>query len=101
MIAKQILSTLVYTVAVEQQFGTDGNILDSIHSLLSLKSIQIQACVDDWMKVQNRQQEIDQEDPYDFLKNDQPTLEVKRMIITTFSPLLHIITKPVIKGVLR
>ena len=72
MIAKQILSTPVSMVAVEQQFSADGNILDPRRSLLSLKSIQIQACVDDWMKVQNRQQEIDQEELYDFFKDDQP-----------------------------
>ncbi|KAK3230204.1 hypothetical protein Dsin_002085 [Dipteronia sinensis] len=72
MIAKQILSTPVSTVAVEQQFNAGGNILDPKGSLMSPKSLQIQACVEDWTKTQNRQQEIDQEEPYDFFKDDQP-----------------------------
>ncbi|KAK3199122.1 hypothetical protein Dsin_022537 [Dipteronia sinensis] len=72
MIAKQILSTPVSTVAVEQQFSAGGNILDPKRSLMSLKSLQIQACVEDWTKAQYRQQEIDQEESYDFFKDDQP-----------------------------
>ncbi|KAK3193523.1 hypothetical protein Dsin_024833 [Dipteronia sinensis] len=72
MIAKQILSTPVSTVAVEQQFSAGGNILDPKRSLMSPKSLQIQACVEDWTKAQYRQQEIDQEEPYDFFKDDQP-----------------------------
>ncbi|KAK3199172.1 hypothetical protein Dsin_022587 [Dipteronia sinensis] len=72
MIAKQILSTPVSTVAVEQHFSAGGNILDPRCSLMSPKSLQIQACVEDWTKAQNRQQEIDQEEPYDFFKDDQP-----------------------------
>ncbi|KAK2634979.1 hypothetical protein Ddye_029771 [Dipteronia dyeriana] len=72
MIAKQILSTPISTMAVEQQFSASGNILDSRRLLLSPKSIQIHACVDDWTKTEYRQQEIDQEEPYDFLKDDQP-----------------------------
>ncbi|KAK3189036.1 hypothetical protein Dsin_028597 [Dipteronia sinensis] len=71
MIAKQILSTPVSTVAVEQQFSAGGNILDPRRSLMSPKSLQIQACVEDLTKAQNRQQEIDQEEPYDFFKDDQ------------------------------
>ncbi|KAK2655005.1 hypothetical protein Ddye_008057 [Dipteronia dyeriana] len=71
MIAKQIFSTPVSTVAVEQQFSAGGNILDSRRSLLSPKSIQIQACVDDWTKAEYRQQEIDHEEPYYFFKDDQ------------------------------
>ncbi|KAK3219700.1 hypothetical protein Dsin_013670 [Dipteronia sinensis] len=72
MIAKQILSTPVSTVAVEQQFSSGGNILDPKRSLMNPKSLQIQACVEDWTKAQYRQQEIDQEEPYDFFKDDQP-----------------------------
>ncbi|KAK3189556.1 hypothetical protein Dsin_029117 [Dipteronia sinensis] len=72
MIAKQILSTPVSTVAVEQQFSAGGNILDPKRSLISPKSLQIQACVEYWTKAQYRQQEIDQEEPYDFFKDDQP-----------------------------
>ncbi|KAK3221678.1 hypothetical protein Dsin_008703, partial [Dipteronia sinensis] len=71
MIAKQILSTPVSTVAVEQQFSAGGNILDPKRSLMSPKSLQIQTCVEDWTKAQYRQQEIDQEEPYDFFKDDE------------------------------
>ncbi|KAK3205551.1 hypothetical protein Dsin_019597 [Dipteronia sinensis] len=72
MIAKQILSTPVSTVAVEQQFSAGGNILDPKRSLMSPKSLQIQACVEYWTKAQYRQQEMDQEEPYDFFKDDKP-----------------------------
>ncbi|KAK3195654.1 hypothetical protein Dsin_026964 [Dipteronia sinensis] len=72
MIAKQIISTPVSTVAVEQQFSAGGNILDPIRSLMSPKSLQMQFCVEDWTKAQYRQQEIDQEESYDFFKDDQP-----------------------------
>ncbi|KAK3198259.1 hypothetical protein Dsin_021674, partial [Dipteronia sinensis] len=72
MIAKNILSTPVSTVAVEQQFSVGGNILDPTSSLMSLKSLQMQACVEDWTKAQYRQQEIDWEEPYDFLKDNEP-----------------------------
>ncbi|KAK3218633.1 hypothetical protein Dsin_012603 [Dipteronia sinensis] len=50
MIAKQILSTPVSTVAVEQQFNASGNILNPKCSLMSPKSLQLQACVEDWTK---------------------------------------------------
>ncbi|KAK3204242.1 hypothetical protein Dsin_018288 [Dipteronia sinensis] len=73
MIVKQILSTPVSTMAGEQEFSTDGNILDARRSLLSPQSIQMQVCADDWTKAQNRQQEIDQDAhaSYDFFKDDQ------------------------------
>ena len=58
MIAKNIFSTSVSTVAVEQEFSVGGNILDEQHSCLTPKSLQIQVCVDDWTKAQYRQQEI-------------------------------------------
>ena len=57
---------------MEQEFSTGGNILDPKRSCLSPKSLQMQTCVDDWTKAQNRQEEIDQEEPYDFFKDDQP-----------------------------
>ncbi|KAK3199409.1 hypothetical protein Dsin_022824 [Dipteronia sinensis] len=47
IIAKNILSTPVSTVAVEQQFIAGENILDPTRSLMSLKSLQMQACVED------------------------------------------------------
>ncbi|KAK3198352.1 hypothetical protein Dsin_021767 [Dipteronia sinensis] len=72
MIAKNILSTPVSTVAVEQKFSSGGNTSDPTRSLMSPKSLQMQACVEDWMKAQYRQQEIDLEEPYDFFKDDEP-----------------------------
>ncbi|KAK3211844.1 hypothetical protein Dsin_016550 [Dipteronia sinensis] len=70
IIAKQILATSVSTVAVEQEFSTGGNILDARCSLLSPESIQVKVCVDDWIKAQNRQQELKQEALYDFFDDD-------------------------------
>ncbi|KAK3225909.1 hypothetical protein Dsin_005771 [Dipteronia sinensis] len=74
IIAKQIRSTPISTVVVEQEFSARGNILDTKLSLFNLESIQIQACIDDWTKAQNRQQEIDQDAPYDFFDDGQHTL---------------------------
>ena len=59
-------------VAVEQKFSAGGNILDEQRSCLTPKSLQIQVCVDDWTKVQYRQQELQQEPTYDFFKDDEP-----------------------------
>ena len=72
MIAKNIFSTSVSTVAVEQEFSTGGNILDERRSCLTPKALQIQVCVDDWTKAEYRQQELVQETTYDFFKDDQP-----------------------------
>ena len=47
MIAKNIFSTQVSTVVVEQKFSAGGNILDEKHSCLTPKALQIQVCVDD------------------------------------------------------
>ena len=57
---------------MEQEFSVRGNILDPKRLCLSPKSLQTQAYVHDWTKAQYRQQEIDQEKPYDFFKDDQP-----------------------------
>ncbi|KAK3211738.1 hypothetical protein Dsin_016444 [Dipteronia sinensis] len=73
IITKQILGTSVSTVAVEHEFSAGGNILDPRHSLLSPESIQVQVCVDDWTKAQNKQQEIEQEALYDFFDDDHTT----------------------------
>ena len=45
--AKQILATLMSTVAAEQVFSIDGNILDASRSSMSLDLIETQACIDD------------------------------------------------------
>ncbi|KAK2658608.1 hypothetical protein Ddye_005141 [Dipteronia dyeriana] len=73
IIAKQILVTPVSTVAVEQEFSADGNILDTRRSLLSPESIQVQVCVDDWTKAGYRQQEMEPEVIYDFFDDDHTT----------------------------
>ncbi|KAK0597411.1 hypothetical protein LWI29_024997 [Acer saccharum] len=72
MIAKNIFSTPVSTVAVEQEFSAGGNILDEKRLCLTPKTLQIQVCVDDWTNAEYRQQEIDQEPVYDFFKDDEP-----------------------------
>ena len=72
MIAKNIFSTPVSTVAVEQEFSAGGNIMDEQRSCFTLKSLQIQVCVDDWTKAQYRQQELQQEPTYDFFKDEEP-----------------------------
>ncbi|KAK0581450.1 hypothetical protein LWI29_007554 [Acer saccharum] len=72
MIAKNIFSTPVSTVAVEQEFSAGGNILDEKRSCLTPKALQIQVCVDDWTKAEYRQQELQQEPTYDFFKEDEP-----------------------------
>ena len=58
------------TIAVEQQFSAGGNILDPTRSSMSLNSIEAQACLDDWMKVEFWKQEIDQELMYEFFENE-------------------------------
>ena len=72
MIAKNIFSTPVSTVAVEQEFSARRNILDEQRSYLTPKSLQMQVCVDDWTKAQYRQQELQQDPAYDFFKDDEP-----------------------------
>ncbi|KAK2634445.1 hypothetical protein Ddye_029237 [Dipteronia dyeriana] len=72
-VAKQILTTPVSTVVVEQDFSASGNILDARLSLLCPESIQVQVCVDDWTKTQNEQQELEHEALYDFFDNDHTT----------------------------
>ena len=54
--AKQILTTLVSTIVVEQQFSVGGNILDPTRFSMRPDSIESQACLDDWTKVEFWQQ---------------------------------------------
>ena len=72
MIAKNIFPTPVSTVAVEQEFSVEGNIMDEQSSCLTPKSLQIQVCIDDWTKAQYRQQKLQQEPTYDFFKDNEP-----------------------------
>ncbi|KAI9180161.1 hypothetical protein LWI28_001881 [Acer negundo] len=73
IIAKQILGTLVSTVAVEQEFSAGGNILEPRRSVMSPQSLEMQACVDDWTKAKYRQQELQPEIVNDFFEDDQIT----------------------------
>ncbi|KAK2658722.1 hypothetical protein Ddye_005255 [Dipteronia dyeriana] len=73
IIAKQILAIPISTVAVKQEFSAGGNILDARWSLLSPESIKVQVCVDDWTKVEYRQQEMEPEVIYDFFDDDHTT----------------------------
>ncbi|KAI9181553.1 hypothetical protein LWI28_016083 [Acer negundo] len=73
IIAKQILGTLVSTVAVEQEFSAGGNILEPRRSVMSPQSLEMQACVDDWTKAKYRQQELQPEIVNDFFEDDQTT----------------------------
>ena len=66
LIAKQILATLASILAVEQAFSASGSILDEIRSRLSLRSLEIQAHVGDWAKVENRQQEMGKDEEKGF-----------------------------------
>ena len=61
------------TVAIEQQFSVDGNILDPTHSFMSPDSIEIQFCLDDLTKAVFRQQEKEHEQTYEFFENEQTT----------------------------
>ncbi|KAI9157137.1 hypothetical protein LWI28_017472 [Acer negundo] len=71
LIAKNIFSTPVSTVAVEPEFSARENILDEKCSCLTPKALQIHVCVDEWTNVQYRQQELEQEATYDFFKDDE------------------------------
>ncbi|RAL40178.1 hypothetical protein DM860_008318 [Cuscuta australis] len=44
MLARQVLSVPVSTVAVEQEFGSSGNILTDYRSCLSAKSLERLVC---------------------------------------------------------
>ena len=71
--AKQILTTPVSTVVVEQQYNADGNILDLTRSSMNPNSIEAQSCLDDWTKAVFRQQEKEHEQMYEFFENEQTT----------------------------
>ncbi|KAK3204626.1 hypothetical protein Dsin_018672 [Dipteronia sinensis] len=73
IIAKQILGTPVSTVAVEQEFSADGNILEPRRSVMCPQTLEAQACLDDWTKAKYRQQEIEAEIVNDFFEDDQTT----------------------------
>ncbi|RAL42979.1 hypothetical protein DM860_009761 [Cuscuta australis] len=57
MLAKQVLSMPVSTVAVEQEFNSSGNILTDYRSCLSAKSLEALVCNQDWLLARRRAQE--------------------------------------------
>ena len=63
-------------VVVEQQFSAGGNILDSSRSSINLNLIEVQTCLDNWTKIEFRQQGLDQESMYKYFENDQ-TMETE------------------------
>ncbi|RAL49171.1 hypothetical protein DM860_017201 [Cuscuta australis] len=50
MLARQVLSVPVSTVAVEQEFSARGNILTNFRSCLSAESLETLVCNQDWLK---------------------------------------------------
>ncbi|VFR02703.1 unnamed protein product [Cuscuta campestris] len=54
MIARQVLSVLVSTVAVQQEFSPGGNILTDYRSCLSVESLETLVCNRDWLLARRR-----------------------------------------------
>ncbi|VFQ77666.1 unnamed protein product [Cuscuta campestris] len=57
MLARQVLSIPVSTVAVEQEFSAGGNILTDFRSCLSAESLETLVCNRDWLLARCRAQE--------------------------------------------
>ncbi|VFQ88014.1 unnamed protein product [Cuscuta campestris] len=57
MLARQVLSVLVSTVAVEREFSASGNILTDYRSCLSAESLETLVCNQDWLLARRRAQE--------------------------------------------
>ncbi|VFQ70498.1 unnamed protein product [Cuscuta campestris] len=57
MLARQVLSVLVSTVAVEQEFSAGGNILTDFRTSLSAESLETLVCNRDWLLARCRAQE--------------------------------------------
>ncbi|VFQ84501.1 unnamed protein product [Cuscuta campestris] len=57
MLARQVLSVPVSTVAVEREFSAGGNILTDFRSCLSAESLETLVCNQDWLLARRRAQE--------------------------------------------
>ncbi|RAL49314.1 hypothetical protein DM860_012747 [Cuscuta australis] len=57
MLARQVLSVPVSTVAVEREFSADGNILTDYRSCLNAESLETLVCNQDWLLTRRRAQE--------------------------------------------
>ncbi|RAL45458.1 hypothetical protein DM860_014847 [Cuscuta australis] len=57
MLARQVLSVPVSTVAVEREFSAGGNILTDYRSCLNAKSLETLVCNQDWLLARRRAQE--------------------------------------------
>ncbi|RAL52296.1 hypothetical protein DM860_016145 [Cuscuta australis] len=57
MLARQVLSVPVSTVAVEREFSAGGNILTDFRSCLSAESLETLVCNKDWLLARRRAQE--------------------------------------------
>ncbi|KAL6572715.1 hypothetical protein OROMI_013673 [Orobanche minor] len=69
-IAKEILVVPASTISVEQAFSTGGYILDERRSRLTPQNLEAQALMNDWVKAELRQQELnyneqEESDTYD------------------------------------
>ncbi|RAL42452.1 hypothetical protein DM860_016739 [Cuscuta australis] len=57
MLARQLLSVPVSTVAVEPEFSSNVNILTDYRSCLSIESLEALVCNRDWLLARRRAQE--------------------------------------------
>ncbi|RAL49913.1 hypothetical protein DM860_002204 [Cuscuta australis] len=57
MLARQVLSVPVSTVAVEREFSAGGNILTDYRSCLNAESLETLVCNQDWLLARRRAQE--------------------------------------------
>ncbi|VFQ86138.1 unnamed protein product, partial [Cuscuta campestris] len=57
MLARQVLSVPVSTVAVEREFSAGGNILTDYRSCLNAESLETLVCNLDWLLARRRAQE--------------------------------------------
>ncbi|RAL43499.1 hypothetical protein DM860_012640 [Cuscuta australis] len=57
MLARQVLSVPVSTVAVEREFSAGGNILTDYRSCLNVESLETLVCNQDWLLARRRAQE--------------------------------------------
>ena len=73
IIAKEILTAHISTVAVEQAFSLGGNILEARQSSLHPSTLEATACVDDWTRSDLRQQEDAPDDFEDLFDNASAT----------------------------